>query len=138
MCPPHFRLRTLLVVVAVVAVVLAGSGMARRRAICRDRIAEHLARKREWRRWAYAGGPDLSPDRLWHLRLKESLEDWWIGRWERAARYPWLPLPAYLDDPDPARRRVTMAALVEHNRAWKKTNPEPWLPVAPDPPDPPP
>jgi hypothetical protein len=92
--PPRFRTRTLMVAVAAVGVALgAGVTLWRRSAEFRQRALEHgwLAERGRSPWWF---GPVDRPSlfRRWH---HDSIR----AKYERAARYPWLPVLA--DPPEP-------------------------------------
>jgi len=112
---PRFRLRTLLVAVAIAGLVCGGEVMRQRRTTFLERAAYHARLEREdlesaahFAFWARR----LPPNEVMHRRLKGGSEDYHdyaldsshtaeVNRrlrlkYERAARHPWLPVP-----PDP-------------------------------------
>jgi hypothetical protein len=122
---PRFRIRTLMIAVAVVGVTLASGrfaqigGRFRRIAAAHRRNQSALARQAHefekqahWATWdAVAQFPLSVPDRpwselasdsrneAWHLRRVSAREGQLAAKYERAARRPWLPvLP---DPPEP-------------------------------------
>jgi hypothetical protein len=107
MSPPRFRLRTLLVAVAVAAVVLGAVMMARRAGDRRARAIRHAKAEAEARRHldAYRGGRVELPRCLTleevealTSRIEESVvfHAGMARKYERAAARPWLTV-----EPDP-------------------------------------
>jgi hypothetical protein len=93
---PRFRLRTLMVAVAIFAIVF-GSIVLRQRAERFRQLAESNGMRRfvtgDSEVWIWVERPvDVSP--LW-FEWRRALAE----KYERAARYPWLPVPP--DPPEP-------------------------------------
>ena len=89
MRPPRFRLRTLMIAVAVAGLVFGGSRMRQRQERFEQLAADHAAESRRYRLpFARVGGPYLSPMADWHWKMAE--------KYRRATRYPFLPV-----EPDP-------------------------------------
>ena len=107
MRPPRFRLRTLLVAVAVVAVVLGfvcwKREMERRAYVYQRRAFYHLVRGfdgvRDWIRARRS--PEVHRRVVYHDALAK--------KWHRAWRYPWLPVEP--DPPEPEWARLSAAEL---------------------------
>ena len=87
MRPPRFRLRTLLVAVAVAAVVSGVEVMRRRRACYQGRASDHAFAAIPYTPGYLGDRPD---------QAKAAFHEAMRVKYERAARCPWLPVP-----PDP-------------------------------------
>lgn len=96
----RFRLRTLMIVVAVVGLLLGGGLTLRRRSAQFRVLAQHHHALAGFATMTYADGSStefrLTPEGYqakqdWHLVLRD--------KYKCAARYPWLPVPA--DPPEP-------------------------------------
>jgi hypothetical protein len=99
MRPPRFRLRTLLIAVAVVSVALGGELMRRRRISHREQAASHSDAEELSRAYAddARGQPGpIAPQRVAWGEVLAAYHAAMSRKYERAARYPWLPVA-----PDP-------------------------------------
>jgi hypothetical protein len=71
-------------------------------------------------------------------QLDAALHNWWRKRWQSAARYPWRPLPAYLDDREATieQHHATVNGIKAFYREWYWIHPEPgsyeWLLAHPE------
>jgi hypothetical protein len=140
MPPPQFRLRTLLVAVAVAGVAVAGGAMWRRGESFRRGAARHSEQQAEWAE--DASSKDVLAERCgnyarlarpgynaglpagWDQRTAESHS---ADEWDRMA--------------DEARASAAHSArrAAYHSRLrskYERAARYPWLPVAPDPPEP--
>jgi hypothetical protein len=98
---PRFRLRTLMVVVAVIALLLAGE-------VTRQRLtrisSEYRAKADEWSQKAQAAYLSVEPEwqfPLWYRRSTPMVEyaNAMVEKYEFAADHPWRPVAP--DPPEP-------------------------------------
>jgi hypothetical protein len=113
MRPPRLRLRTLLIAVAVAGMVLGEGLMIQRRARLRATSARHAAQEQMWTTLAAAAGQRPSRRVDWSYRGVRRQTDQGRCRaaadyharlarkYDRAARYPWLPVAPDPPPPQP-------------------------------------
>ena len=144
MRPPRFRLRTLLVAVAVAAIIWEGVRLRRWRARCLERAGYH-GQMRQYRQWAaslIADGQCRRPGLISSLTLFVMLDGTPVVVSSGAIHYRERAL-----SPDKPADRSAIGRLAErcrweaayHDRMrqkWERAARYPWLPVAPDSPPP--
>ncbi len=92
---PRFRLRTLLIGVAFVALAIGGWQMCRRREFCLERAYWH-SDQADWYRVDFRQisiGDFYAETRRAACLEEAAREEKIADRYRHVARYPWLPLP---------------------------------------------
>jgi hypothetical protein len=133
---PRFRLRTLLIAVAGVAVLIGVDDMRRRRDRSLAIRARHAAEEKHCQHMVQAHSEVAAQNEAEAKRLREAVR---AGADERIAQFAVVIESAAASGRAKAQRQLTLARFHgELRRKYDRAARRPWLPVPPDPHPPPP